>query len=141
MSGFSKQWTPTKMGASPWMKFRPSCRELGDQFRGSRPFSQPPSVAIKLTTPERNSCREAEQNRFRRIVASGPGTGALLQKTGGDADHSTARPHNAAPADACGRLTDDIRRRCFVSDPGTAGGAYAPITCRSHRTLRGSARR
>src|SRR5439155_12637732 len=34
----SRQWMPTKMAASLWRRCRPSCREPGDRFRGSRAF-------------------------------------------------------------------------------------------------------
>src|SRR6266446_8717030 len=64
------------------------------------------------------------------------GPGAFLRGTGRDASDIT-RPNNATPADTCGRVTNDLRRRCFVPAPGTAGGARAPITCRWRRTLRG----
>jgi hypothetical protein len=37
-SGSSRQWTPTRMAASPWRRSRASRREIGDQFRASRPF-------------------------------------------------------------------------------------------------------
>jgi hypothetical protein len=67
------------------------------------------------------------------------GEGSLARRTGRDASDTT-RPNNGTPADTCGRVTDDIRRRGFVPAPGTAGGAHAPITCRSQRTLRGGAR-
>ena len=36
----SREWTLTKkMAASPWTRSRPSCREPGDRFRGSRVLS------------------------------------------------------------------------------------------------------
>jgi hypothetical protein len=73
-----------------------------------------------------------EQNPLCRIVNIGSGHR--------DADHRAARPGYAATAEPSGRLTDDICRRRFVPAPGTAGGACAPIGCRSHRKLRGGAR-
>src|SRR6266480_3175379 len=115
----------------------------GDRFRGSRAC-----CVVDLTMAKR--ARRLEENSWRGARTKPPlshcrhiGTrdGAFLRGTGRDADYSTARPNNAAPADACGRVTDNIRRRCFVPTPGTAGGAHAPITCRLQRTLRGGARR
>ncbi len=69
------------------------------------------------------------------------GPGALLRKVGQDAELRTARPNNATPADACGRLTVGICRRGLVPALGTAGGACAPIGCRLDRKLRGGAGR
>ena len=43
---------------------------------------------------------------------------------------------NEVPTDACGRVTGHIRRRCFNSSPGTAGGAHAPFECRWQQPLR-----
>src|SRR6266566_2445413 len=81
-----------------------------------------------------------EQNRLCRLVNTlEAGTGAFLRGTGRDASNTT-RPNNGTLADTCGRVTGDIRRRCFVPAPGTAGDARAPITCRWRRTLRGGAR-
>ena len=91
-------------------------------------------------TPGRKSFVGREENRLCRLVNTREwGPGAFLRRTGPDASNST-RPNNGTPADTCGRVTGDIRRRCFVPAPGRAGGARAPITCRSRRTLRGGAR-
>src|SRR5438093_2616246 len=35
-NGYSRQWTPTKMAASPWRRSRPSCMEPGDRFCSSK---------------------------------------------------------------------------------------------------------
>src|SRR5262249_24384910 len=81
-----------------------------------------PCHAKKIATPP-------EQIHLRRIADIGtrsrPGK-VLFGGTSRDASSngpSTARPNNAAPADTCGKVTDDIRRRCFLPAAGSAGGA------------------
>jgi hypothetical protein len=70
-----------------------------------------------------------EQNDLRRISHIGPEIGAFARSTADDAssEPDTAGPNNAAPAIACGRVADRIRRRCRIAYPRKAGGTYAPL--------------
>jgi hypothetical protein len=81
------------------------------------------SLAPALGHRTQNRAGKVLCRRTCRDAPSGPGT---------------ARS-NGGPANACGRVADRFRRRCFDPAPRTPGGAYAPIECRSRRTLRGGA--
>jgi hypothetical protein len=123
---------------------RSSPHSIKVKYRGAvdiRSESAEGAVRPKPAAAPRRRSLAQEQNALSRIVTIGSRDRGHLRKAGRDADHSTARPNIAAPAKPCGRLTDDICRRSFVSDPGTAGGVCAPIEYRSQCKLRGGAQR
>src|SRR6266436_5759628 len=70
MSGSSGRWTPIKMAALPWRKFRPSCREPGDRFRGND--------LITAVTGLSHSCLAARQ--VMSDPRRSPATGADMRR-------------------------------------------------------------
>jgi hypothetical protein len=58
-SGSSGRWMPIKMAALPWRKFRPSCREPGDRFRGNDLITAV-SGRSHQPTPRRSACRRRD---------------------------------------------------------------------------------
>src|SRR5215831_12586140 len=101
---------PIKMAALPWRKFRPSCREPGDRFRGNDLITAVTGLSHQLT-PRRSACRAATYVRSPTLARDAAGLPAFDEPRRSAAVLIASPKAKSRPTHLCRRRSPEGRMR------------------------------